>query len=165
MKRLRYPLALTILMLALPLSAMAGDTAWFDLEGCDICKNMTAEEGLMENMTWENHLTADGYFSVTVVTEGYEEKFERSMANMEATGAKMATGEKLHLCGFCQSFGGLYMAGATIENFETVGGHIGMVTSRDPAVIKQIHAHAQKTIDEYAMMFGGEEDSHSGHNH
>jgi len=160
MKSLRYPLALTILMLALPLSAVAGDMAWFDLENCGMCKNMSAEEGLMEAMTWENHLTADGMMSVTVVAHGHEEAFKRSMENMEKTGQKMMAGEKMELCGFCSSYGNLAMAGATIENFETAAGHVGLVTSRDPAVIKQIHAHGQKTIEEYSKMFGGEDHPH-----
>jgi len=166
MKRTRYPLALTILMLTLPLAALAGEGAWFDLANCDMCKHMTAEEGLMEHMEWENHLTADGYLSVTVVAPGYEEKFERAMANMQGMGAKMAAGEELYMCGFCQSFGGLYMAGATMENFETVGGHISVVSSRDPAVIEKIHAHAKRTIDEYAKMMGdGHGHGDHGHSH
>ena len=84
-----------------------------------MCKHMSGEEGLMEHMEWENHLTKDGMMSVTVVGHGYEEAFGRAMANMEATGGKMMAGEKMYLCGFCQSYGGLMMAGANFENFET----------------------------------------------
>jgi hypothetical protein len=169
MKRLRYPLALTILMLALPISALAGDTAWFDLENCSMCKNMPAQEGLMEAMEWENHLTADGYMAVTLVAHGYEDKYQAAMTDMQKAGEKMMAGEKMELCGFCQSFGTLVMAGATMEYFETNAGHINLVSSHDPAVVEKIHAHAQRTIDEYAKMFGGDEHGHDhgehGHSH
>jgi len=169
MKRLCYPLALTILMLTLPVGVAAAELAWFDLENCDMCKNMSSEEGLMEAMTWENHLTADGMMSVTVVAPGHEESYQRSMANMQKAGEKMMAGEKMNLCGFCQSYGALHMAGANFEHFETAAGDVSLVSSRDPAVIKQIHAHGQKTIDEYAKMFGdeakGDHGAHSGHDH
>ena len=169
MKRLRYPLALTILMLALPLAAVAGvpgEGPWFDLENCDMCKNMSSEEGLMEAMTWENHLTADGMMSVTVVAPGHEESYQRAMANMQKASEKMMAGEDMNLCGFCQSYGALHMAGANFELFETAAGEVSLVSSRDPAVIEQIHAHGQRTIDEYAKMSAGEKhDAHEGHGH
>jgi hypothetical protein len=161
---MRYPLALTILMLTLPMSALADDAPWFDLENCGMCKNMVAEKGLMEAMEWENYLTADGYMTVTVVAPGHEKAFDRAMAAMEKAGAKLMAGEDMYLCGFCQSFGALAMAGATIENFETAGGHINLVSSRDPELIEKIHAHAQRTIDEYGKMWGGEHADH-GHDH
>jgi hypothetical protein len=150
--------ALALLALAawnMPAAAATDETPWFDLENCAMCKHMSAEEGLMENMHWENHLTADGMMSVTVVAPGYEKAFDKSMKNMMATGEKLKTGNDPNLCGFCRSFGDLQKAGATSEYFDTEAGHINLVTSRDPAVIEKIHAHGQKTIDEYATMFGG----------
>ncbi len=155
--------AFTLAALALPLAAAPGNAPWFDLENCSMCKHMTAEESLMEHMEWENHLTTDGMLSVTIVAAGYEEAFARSMQNMEATSEKLMTGEKMYLCGFCQSYGGLHMAGANFEHIETKTGTIELVTSHDPAVVEKIHAHGQKTIDEYnKMMAAG---SHEGHSH
>ena len=142
--------------LALPLAAAPGSPTWFDLENCSMCKHMMAEEGLMDHMKWENHLTQDGMMSVTVVAAGYEEAFTRSMMNMKATGEKLMSGEKMYLCGFCQSFGGLHMAGANVEHFETVAGYVELVTSRDPAVVEKIHAHGKRTIDEYNKMLAAE---------
>lgn len=157
-----------LVVLSLPAAFAAQETPWFDLEKCDMCKNMTAEKGLMEHMEWENHLTKDGMMSVTVVAEGYEEAFHRSMKNMEAAGQKMMSGEKLYLCGFCQSYGALHMAGANFENFETEAGYINLVSSTDPAVIEKIHAHGQRTIDEYEKMVAAEghgDHGHEGHDH
>lgn len=152
-----------IAILALPTAFAAQGELWFDLDNCSMCKSMTAENGLMENMEWENHLTADGMMTVTVVNHGYEDAFGRAMKNMEATGGKLMAGEKLYLCGFCTSYGALHMAGASFENFDTAGGHINLVSSRDPAVIEKIHVHGQKTIDEMAKMAGGKE--HGSHSH
>jgi len=118
-----------------------------------MCKHMMAEEGLM---------------SVTVVAPGYEDAFTRTMTNMKATSEKLMTGEKMYLCGFCQSYGALHMTGANFERFETIGGYIKLVTSGDPAVVEKIHAHGQRTIDEYNKMLAAEaheEHSHSGHSH
>jgi hypothetical protein len=159
---------LAVTLLAVPLAFAAQTELWFDLENCSMCKEMTAEKGLMENMEWENHLTADGMMTVTVVNHGYEEAFARAMKNMEAVGGKMMAGEKLYLCGFCTSYGSLHMAGASFENFETKGGHINLVTSRDPAVVEKIHAHGQRTIDEYDKMVAadkGHSHSHGDHGH
>ena len=169
MKTGRNTLILCLLgltVLALPAMAAQDPTPWFDLEGCAMCKHMAAEKGLMENMQWENHLTADGMMSITVVGAGYEEAFQRSMKNMKATGEKMMAGEKLSLCGFCQSYGGLHMTGANFEHIETRSGMIELITSHDPAVVAKIQKHGQRTIDEYNKMFGAaEHGSHDGHGH
>jgi hypothetical protein len=152
-----------VAIVALPAAFAAQGELWFDLDNCAMCKGMTAEKGLMDNMQWENHLTADGMMTVTVVNHGYEEAFARAMKNMEATGGKMMSGEKLYLCGFCTSYGSLQMAGASFENFETAGGHINLVTSRDPAIIEKIHTHGQRTIDEYDKMIADKEHGDHGH--
>ena len=149
--------------LFLPATFAAQGDPWFDLDNCKMCQPMTQEKGLMENMEWENHLTADGMMTVTVIAPGYEKAFESVMKKMEATGEKLMAGEKMHLCGFCQSYGGLQMAGATFENFVTGGGLINLVTSRDPAVIEMIHEHGQKTIDEHAKMMAAMDGGDHGH--
>ncbi len=160
----RITLAVCVLALATfvaPVTAAPGSDPWFDLENCEMCKHMTAEKGLMENMEWENHLTTDGMMSITIVAAGYEEAFARSMKNMKATGEKLMTGEKMYLCGFCQSYGGLHMAGANFEHIEAKAGTIELMTSHDPAIVKKIHAHGQQTIDEYNKMTATE--SHGDH--
>jgi hypothetical protein len=166
MKNKKFPLLfglIAMVILSLPVAFAAQDEAWFDLENCSMCKHMSSEEGLMENMEWGNYLTKDGMMSVTVVAEGYDKAFKRSMKNMEATGHKLMAGEKLYMCGFCQSYGALHMAGANFENFETDAGYINLATSHDPAVIEKIHAHGQRTIDEYDKMVAAESKGHSGH--
>ena len=153
----------TLVALALPLGAAPGTTPWFDLDNCSMCKNMTAEKGLMEHMEWENHLTTDGMISITVVAAGYEEAFARSMENMKATSEKLMAGEQMYLCGFCQSYGALHMAGANFEHIETKSGTIELVSSHDPKIVEKIHAHGQHTIDEYNRMV--EAESQGDHPH
>jgi len=163
-RTISIPLFLIAVAILLPLTGFAaqGDP-WFDLENCSMCKTMTAEEGLMENMVWENYLTADGMMTVTVVDPAYEAAFQKSMLAMQAVGAQLAAGEEMYLCGFCQSYGGLVMAGADLENFDTAGGFINLISSQDPAVVEMIHAHGQRTIDEYDLMVAAE--TESGHAH
>ena len=68
---------------------------------------------------------------------------------MEETAKKMHAGEQLHLCGFCQSYGGLMMAGAKFENFKGSFARVTLMTSSDPDVVAKIHAHAERTIAEH----------------
>ena len=161
-------LAATIVALVMvsAVAAQAGDDGpWFDMANCAMCKNLLTEKGLLENMTWENHLIANGALSFTSVTPEYKDAYQQMGKAMEAAGAKLMAGEQLPLCNFCQSYGALMMAGAKAEMVETAGGDIGLITSTDPELVKKIHAHTQRTIDEYNKMFGGEAQGHQGHGH
>ncbi|MDX1387833.1 MAG: hypothetical protein R3344_01505 [Acidobacteriota bacterium] len=153
----------------LSLPAMTGEGAWFDPENCSICKNMAAEEGLMEHTKWETYMISNGAMSVMVVDPAYAEKMERASKGMEATIAKLESGEQLPLCGFCMSYGNLMMNGAEREEFMTEWGtHISLMTSDNPELVEAIQAHFEKTIVEYAkfMEAGGHgHDDHAGHAH
>ena len=141
-----------------------GDSAWLDLENCSMCKSMHAEEGLMENMKWENHKIATGMMSVTVVDPAFEDAYGRSMKAMHEMGQRMHEGEQMPLCGFCKSMGKLMMDGAKMENFDTNGGHVMLITAMDPKVINDIHDHVTKTQDEFAKMTAAHEEGHEyGH--
>lgn len=148
--------ALAAVVLAIPFTCGAGEECWFDLENCSMCNHLLAEEGLMDNMEWENHVIASGMLSVTRVAPDYEEAYERAMYNMEQTGKQLMTGQQMYLCGFCQSYGALHMAGAQFEIVEAGAGHIDLMTSSDPAVAEMIRVHAQRTIDEYNAMLAEE---------
>jgi hypothetical protein len=131
------------------LVADEGDQAWFDLEGCAICKNLAAEPGLVEHIEWENHKISNGVMTITVVDEEYVDAFQRAAKNMQATAQKLMTGEQLHLCGFCTSYGMLIASGATIEQVDTKLGNVTLMTSSDPKVVEMIQAHAARTDEEY----------------
>ena len=147
------------LVTALTLSVgVAGpeETNWFDAKNCAMCKNLGAEEGLLENMRWETHKISNGMLSVAVIPEEYEEKFARAAANMNKVAKEMQGGTTPHLCGFCTNYGMLMMSGATAEELHTDAGHISLVTASDSEVIEKIHKHADKTVAEYKKMMAGE---------
>ena len=161
--------AIAVMSFAVNTSRAGEEGSWFDLENCGMCKHMVAEEGLMDNMGWEHHLTKSGMMSVTTVTPEYTEAFGRCMIKMEEASAKLMGGEKMELCGFCESSMGL-MSGEKVayENFETIGGYVCLMTSNDAEMVKKIHAHGQRTIDEYAKIMAAEKAAatgHEGHSH
>ena len=137
------------LLVAVGMSIGDEGKSWFDIHNCGMCKNMAAEEGLMDNLNWETHKISNGMVTITTIGTGYQEKFERATKNMQATAQKMMAGEEVHLCGFCTSYGNLMMAGVSSDIVESEVGVIQLITSNDEAVVKQIHDHAQHTIDAY----------------
>jgi hypothetical protein len=144
-----------VLMVALAAGVLVagdGDKAWFDLEGCAMCKNFAAEPGLMEHIEWENHMISGGVMTVSVVDEEYQTALEHAEKNMEAVGQKLAAGEQLPLCGFCTSYGKLMMAGVKIEQFDTKVGAVVLMTSSDPKVVEMIQQHAKHTDEEYEKL-------------
>ena len=141
-----------VLMVALAAGVLVagdGDQAWFDLEGCAMCKNFAAEPGLMEHVEWENHMISDGVMTISIIDEEYQGAMKRAQKNMGAVAQKLAAGEQLPLCGFCTSYGKLMMAGVKIEQVETDFGAVVLMTSSDPEVVKMIQAHAKHTDEEY----------------
>jgi len=159
-----FAIAAVVLTVLMPQVSGAAEGSWFDLDNCSMCKNMMAEEGLMEHMHWENYVINDGMLSITRVDPGFEDAFARSVKNMEQTAQKLMSGEQMYLCGFCQSYGGLHMAGANFQTVESDVGYIDLITSTDPKIIEMIQAHAKRTIDEFKKM-QMEEKHHEGHEH
>ena len=140
--------------------------AWFDLENCSICRNLAAEEGLMENMKWETYVISNGMMTVSVIDEHYEDEMERASKKIEAVVAKLQTGELVPLCGFCTSYGNLMMNGAKMEEFDTAAGQINLMTSDKPEVVEMIHVHAKRTLDDGAKLAEAHaEHGHEGHAH
>ena len=130
--------------------------AWLDLQGCDMCKHMGQNMEMMEHVTWENHKIANGLLSASVVPKKYKEQMDAVHQKMKAVGEKAAKGAKIKMCGHCESYGELAMAGAKIEEIRTDFGHIALVTSDDPDVVKKIHAHTDRTVKEYAAYIAAE---------
>ncbi len=155
MKKYLLAVVTILALVAVVAAVIAGDEAeqpWFDLDNCGMCKPMSSEEGLMDHMGWEHHLISNGWMTVTTVAPEYTEAFDRAHTGMGQVAEKMAQGEEVHLCGFCQSYMGLAMAGAKIEHVKTGAGYVGLVTSSDAALVAKIQAHAKRTMDEYQKM-------------
>ena len=132
--------------------AQEHEGGWFDLHNCAMCKNLSAEEGLLEHMTWENHIIPNGMMSIAVIPDDYQGAMDRVHHNMQAVVKKLQSGEQMPLCGFCQSYGKLMEMGAQEQEIKSAAGYISLLTSDDPQVVKKIHEHAQKTIDEHQKM-------------
>jgi len=150
----------TVLFLALAATAFAGD-AWLDLENCDMCKNMMTDAELFEAMTWETHVLKNGLLEVTTYPAAMEDRFDQLMEKMEKSGARVMAGEKLEMCGMCRSYGAMMMKGVDMDQIETEGGVVTVISSSDPDVVAMIQKHAQTTIDEYAAWQSAE----GGHGH
>lgn len=139
--------------------AFAGENApWVDMGGCPICMNVSSEEGLMENMTWEHHLIATGAMIVSTIKPEFQPQFVRAKAGMKKLLGKVVAGEDIQVCGYCSSLSLLLKEGAKAENIVTKASDIMLISSTDKAVISKIHVHAQKTIDFLSA-------AHDGHDH
>ena len=130
MKALRIGLLLAMVV-AVAAFVVAQDKPWFDLEKCAMCTGMTAQEGLMENTTWDHYLTKNGMMTVTTIADGYKEKYEASHKTMMETVEKLKAGEEMYLCGFCTRHGELAQAGVNKEHFSTKAGKVLLMTSTD----------------------------------
>jgi hypothetical protein len=158
---------ITLLVLAAPLAVLAGnqgEAAWLDLENCAFCKNLTEDPALMEHLTWETHKIDDGMLTITTVDPAYHKSYKTAVKKMQALGEKMQNGEvnpmTVEMCGHCQNWGMLAMAGAHMEAVYGEAVEVTLLTSDDPKIVAKIHTFAQHNIDEMTKMA-----SHAGHEH
>ena len=104
--------------------------------------NVPANEFL--NLEGQKLSTSRGF---AVWLPEFLEKFEGAKKRMQATLAKVRSGEAIEVCGYCTSLATLLNAGAQADNVVTAASDILVLSSTDEATIEKIHAHAQKTID------------------
>jgi len=147
-----------ILILIAAYACAADDAPWVDMQGCPICMNVSSEEGLMENMTWEHHLTATGVMTVSTIKPKFQPQFARAKAAMKELMGKVVAGEEVEVCGYCSSIASLLKEGAKVENIVTTASDIMLISSIDPAAIAKIHNHGKKTIEFVTA-------THEGHDH
>lgn len=148
-------IALVFIVMAVVVGAVATVSAeepWLDPMNCDMCKNMIAEDGLLQHMTTEVCPTSMGLIWMNMVPADYLDAYRRASANMDKTGEAMMAGKEMHLCGCCQNMGKLMMSGAHMEKVATKEGSVMLVTATDPEVVKAIHAHAERSNMEMAKM-------------
>jgi hypothetical protein len=137
----------------------AGETteaAWFDMENCEFCKNVTAEKGLMENMHFKNYDITNGVVTITTVKAEYKDAYMRAHKAMEALGTKMMSGEvdptTVKMCGHCQAYGGFMMKGVVFDYIQAEVGDIVVMTSATPEMVTEIQAFAKKNETEFEKM-------------
>lgn len=165
-------LLVTIVLVALP--ALAGDhpmktaSGWFDMDGCEFCKNLTVEPELLEHMTWESHTIGNGMITISTVEPEYAEAYATANKAMEKLGGDMMSGAvnpmQVKMCGHCSAFGQLMMAGAEMEVVTGDVADVSLITSADPALVKRIHEFCDRNNDEMAKMMAAGGDDHP-HDH
>lgn len=164
--------ALLALALALPATAAEHPhktpSGWFDMENCVFCRNLLADPQLLPNCQWETLATADGLAFVMAVKPEYAASMHKASAAMEATGAKLHSGEikmaDAKMCGFCQAYGELMMGGVQFETARGEVTEVSIARSTDPKMVAKMHAIAKRNKEEMAIMMGGA-DPHAGHQH
>lgn len=144
--------AIGMLLTVAPMT-IAGENPWFDMEKCAICKNLTAEPGLMQHFQkWEHFNTTNGLVSLSVVDKEYVSALKKAAANMDAAAANLGKGPMPYLCGSCLAYGEIMQAGAKYEEFESDNIFVSTLTSDKPEVIAKIHAWTDRTNAEMAKM-------------
>lgn len=148
---------LAVLVLAVGLMAYAGEEApWFDMENCAFCSNLMKDPQLMDHMTSEHHDIANGILTVTTVDPEFKEPYKEAMVAMEKLAGDMEAGKvkmaELKLCGSCQQYGALEMAGAKMEYIFAGPCDIFLMTSDDPEVVKKIQEYGHRNQEEMAKM-------------
>ncbi len=141
------------------------ESAWFDFENCEFCKNLMEDPGLLEHSTWENHPIKNGSINIITVDPAYAESMATAEKKMNELGMKIQAGEvnpmTLTMCQSCQTFGMLMMGGVNMERVEGDAAIITLLTSDDPSVVTRLHEMAQRNTEELAKMM----ESHAGHSH
>ncbi len=130
----------------------APPSAWFDMEHCEMCKPLTEQPGLLQNLTWEQHAIANGIVSVTTVREPFMKQYKDAQAKMAEVAKRLQAGEKVQLCPSCTAFGQCMMKGAKLETVETKHGDLMIATSDNPELVAEMQAWAKRSNEEMAKM-------------
>ena len=162
----KYLVIVAVVLVAASTLTLAGDDKWYDMENCGFCKQLLDPPDMLEHSSYEHHNIANGIISVATVDKKYIGPWRAAEAKMEEMGMKMQKGEQVPMCNACMAMGGLMMKGAKWENIITMHGSVSLMTSDDPAVVKEIQVWAQKSTDEMAKMEKMEKkDDHGEHGH
>jgi len=166
-------LLLAMVLVAVPALAVGQShktpSGWFDMENCVFCRNLVADPELLSHSRWETLPIEDGLMTVMTVEPEYAASLAKAGAAMEATAAKVHGGElnmaEVRMCGFCQAYGQLMMAGVKTETVKGTVAEVTLLRSTDPKMVAQMHEMARRNTEEMAIMMGGAADSKAGHKH
>lgn len=133
-------------------SALAGESAWFDMQKCAMCQPLMQTPGLMENIHHEQLPLSKGIVTVTTVGDEHLKAYRQAHAHMEGIVARVQKGETVALCGSCQALFQLMPKGVEQEFVETEHGDVWILTSGNPAVAAELQAWAKRNNEEMAKM-------------
>jgi hypothetical protein len=151
MAMFKSSLCLVVLLVFAGGSVQAQESAkWFDLENCEMCKCLGEHKELMSVMKMDIKTFSNGMLMIVTVPEEQKELLAQCREEMKKKSQSITADTKM--CGFCHSFGELMMAGAKVEELDTVAGPITIITSDDPELVQKIHQHAKRSIEEHEKM-------------
>jgi hypothetical protein len=134
---------------------------WFDMENCAFCKNLTAQPGLMDHMTWEHHDIANGVMTITTVHPDHKTAYLKAQHDMQAIATDLAAGKRTMadtpMCGHCMAYGMLTMSGAKMEYVAGATADVILITSDNPETVAKIKEFGQRNRTELAAMQAAKE--------
>ncbi len=135
---------------------MGTASGWFDFENCAFCRNLMKDPGLLPHTTWEVLPIAKGVAQVITVEPEYSAAMAEAGAAMEKLGQDIQTGKvnpmATEMCGHCQEFGMILMAGVHTETIKAQAAEVTLFTSEDPALVERMHAMAKRDAEELKEM-------------
>ncbi len=156
MKPRTFFVTFALIMVAVAAFVVAGERPWLDMQNCDFCKPWTAN-GLMSVMTHEQLPISNGVLVISTVPADRMEDFKKTSAMMNEIGQRAAKGEKVTMCGSCETMGSFFGRGAKMEEVWTKNGSAMIFTSSDPALVAEMHSWVKKNDEEYAKLMNSVE--------
>lgn len=157
MKLVKCMMIFAAVMVLASWSSAADEKPWFDMKNCAFCKNLLTDPELLKNMSWEHYDISNGVMVITCVTPAFKESYAKAMAAMQKVGEEMQKGKTdVPMCGHCQAYGALMMAGAKFEYVPAKVGDIVLITSDKPDVLTQIKSYGKRCREEMAKLLEAE---------
>lgn len=154
MKHKLLIVAVAIMAVALVAVAVAQEKPWYDKD-CEFCKPWMTPE-MMKNCAFDQVKCASGVLTVITFPESFRPSYKVASAQMDALSAKAATGQKIQMCGSCETMGSFFMRGAKMEEVPTKSGVVLLMTASDSALVGDMHKWAQRNADEEKKMKAAE---------
>lgn len=145
--------------------AIAQDAGWFDMENCDMCRPLTEDPELLDNLTWEIYEISNGIVMLTTVNEGFEKSYEKVNTEMNKVVDRIMKGEKVQLCNSCQFMNQIYMRAPKVETIKTQNGDISIMTSDNPELVADLKTWARRSNEEMAKLEAKEIEHKLKHEH
>jgi hypothetical protein len=150
-------------MVVLAAAAIAGEGAWFDMDNCAMCRNLTQQEGLLENMSWETHSISNGMVAVASVKADYMKAYNAARMGMAEASKRLQAGEVLEKCAMCNALGECIMMGVNQDYVKTTTGDVWIVTSDNKETVAKLQKWATRNMSEMPWIQG--KTGHEGHDH
>ena len=147
MKYHKLILAILAVMLVACVVVLAQERSWFDMKNCEFCKPWSTPE-MLKNTTHEQYGIANGAMMITNFNPNFRDAYKKASAEMGVLSQRAAKGEKVYMCGSCETMGSFFMRGAQVQELMVNNGAIMLMTSSDTSLVNDIHNWVQKNIEE-----------------